>query len=177
MSFWMLVLAVVAFIAVALFVVKRVVPACRLSCGLDSFWAAQKRRSRVVVTVRDDDMPCGVDALNVEGVVKSVAVQHGELTICMLGVPPLGHGVVHPVVQFSFNMKDMQDFSVGKRPMLHRLEWREREGFAYALRFTGDNGSMSVDEAVARVKARGGSCWGVEEAAECEWLLEEHCPR
>ena len=177
MSFWMLVLAVVAFAAVALFVVKRVVPACRRSCGLDSFWAAQKRRSRVVVTVYDDDIPCGVDALNVEGVVGSVVVQHGELTICLLGVPPLGHGAVHPVVQFSFNMKDVQGFSVGERPMLHRLEWREREGFAYALRFTGDNGSLSVDEAVARVKARGGSCWGVEEAAECEWLLEEHCSR
>lgn len=177
MSFWMIVLAIVAFIAVVLFVAYRVVPACRLSCGLDSFWAAQKRRSRVVVTVYDADMPCGVDALNVEGIVGSVAVQHGELTICMLGVPPLGHGAVHPVVQFSFKMKDVQDFSVGERPMLHRLEWREREGFAYALRFTGDNGSMSVDEAVARVKARGGSCWGVEEAAECEWLLEEHCPR
>lgn len=176
MSFWMIVLAVVAFAAVVLFVVKRVVPAYRRSCGLDSFWAAQKRRSRVVVTVHDADMPCGVDALNVEGVVKSVAVQHGELTICMLGVPPLGRGVVHPVVQFSFKMEDVKDFSVGERPMLHRLEWREREGFAYALRFTGDNGSMSVDEAVARVKARGGSCWGVEEAAECEWLLEEHCP-
>lgn len=173
----MIVLAVVVFAAVALFVVKRVVPACRLSCGLDSFWVAQKRRSRVVVTVYDDDMPCGVDALNVEGVVGSVVVQHGELTICLLGVPPLGHGAVHPVVQFSFRMKDVKGFSVGERPMLHRLEWREREGFAYALRFTGDNGSMSVDEAVARVKARGGSCWGVEEAAECEWLLEEYCSR
>lgn len=54
------VLAVVAVAAVALFVVKRVVPACRRSCGLDSFWAAKKRRSRVVVTVYDDDMPCGV---------------------------------------------------------------------------------------------------------------------
>ena len=175
--FWMIALAVVAFIAVVLFVVKRVVPACRRSRGLDAFWEANKRRSRVVVTVYDDDMPCGVNAINVEGVVKSVAVQHGELTICMLGVPPLGHGVFHPVVQFSFNMKDVQDFSVGVRPMLHRLEWREREGFAYALRFTGDNGLMSVDEAVARVKARGGSCSGVEKAAECEFLLEEHCPR
>ena len=170
------VLAVLAVAAVALFVVKRVVPAWRLSCGLDSFWAAQKRRSRVVVTVRDDDMPCGVDALNVEGVVGSVAVQHGELTICMLGAPPLGSSAIHPVVQFSFNMKDVQGFSVGERPMLHRLEWREREGFAYALRFTGDNGSLSVDEAVARVKARGGSCWGVEEAAECERLLGERYP-
>lgn len=177
MSFWMIVLAVVAFAAVVLFVVKRVVPACRLSCGLDSFWAAQKRRSRVVVTVYDDDMPCGVDALNVEGVVGSVAVQHGELTICMLGVFPIGLSAPHPVVQFSFKMKDVQGFSVGERPMLHRLEWREHEGFAYALRFTGDNGSMSVDEAVARVKARGGSCSGVEEAAECESLLEERCPR
>ena len=93
------------------------------------------------------------------------------------GCSPLGHGVVHPVVQFSFNMRDVQYFSVGERPMLHRLEWREREGFAYALRFTGDNGPMSVDEAVARVKARGRSCSGVDEAAECEWLLEERCPR
>lgn len=59
MSFWMIVLAVVAFIAVVLFVVYRVVPACRLSCGLGSFWEANKRRSRVVVTVYDDDMPCG----------------------------------------------------------------------------------------------------------------------
>lgn len=45
------------------------------------------------------------------------------------------------------------------------------------------NGCVAVaeltchDEAVARVKARGGSCWGVEEAAEHEWLFEEHCPR
>lgn len=106
------VLAVVAFIAVALFVVKRVVPACRLSCGLDSFWAAQKRRSRVVVKVYDDDMPCGVDALNVEGVVGSVTVRHGELTICMLGVPPLGSSAIHPVVQFSFKMEDVQGFCV-----------------------------------------------------------------
>lgn len=174
MMFWMIVLAVVVFAAVSLFVVKRVVPAYRLSCGLDSFWAARKRRSRVVVTVRDDDMPCGVNALNVEGVVKSVAVQHGELTICLLGVPD--ESGANSVVQFSFKMGDVQDFSVGERPMLHRLEWREHEGFAYALRFTGDNGPASVDEAVARVKARGGSCWGVEEAAECERLLGERYP-
>lgn len=174
MSFWMIALAVVAFIAVVLFVVKRVVPACRLSRGLDSFWEANKRRSRVVVTVHDADMPCGVDALNVEGVVKSVAVQHGELTICMLGVPD--ESGAHSVAQFSFKMEDVQGFSVGERPMLHRLEWREREGFAYALRFTGDNGPASVDEAVARVKARGGSCWGVEEAVECERLLRERFP-
>lgn len=126
MVFWLIALAAVVFIAVVLFVVKRAVPACRRSRGLDAFWAANKRRSRVVVTVRDDDMPCGVDALNVEGVVKSAAVQHGELTICMLGVPD--ESGTHSVVQFSFNMKDVQDFSVGERPMLHRLEWREREG-------------------------------------------------
>ena len=30
--------------------------------------------------------------------------------------------------------------------------------------------------AFARVKARGGSCWGVEEAAECERLLGERYP-
>lgn len=177
MSFWMIVLAVVAFTAVLLFVVKRVVSACRLSCGLDSFWAANKRRSRVVVTVYDDDMPCGVDALNVEGVVKSVAVRHGELTVCMLGMSPLDSGALHPMVQFSFKMEDVQDFSVGERPMLHRLEWREQEGFAYALRFTGDNGTASVDEAVARVKEQGGSCWGVEDAAEYERLFEERCSR
>ena len=171
------VLAVVAVLVVALFVVKRVVPACRLSRGLDSFWAAQKRRSRVVVTVYDDDMPCGVNALNVEGVVGSVNVRRGKLTICMLGMSPLDSGALHPVVQFSFNMKDVQDFSVGERPMLHRLEWREQEGFAYALRFTGDNGPASADEAVARVKERGGSCWGVEEAAEYERLFEERCSR
>lgn len=171
------VLAVLAVAAVALFVVKRVVAERRRSRGLDAFWEANKRRSRVVVTVYDDVMSCGVDALNVEGVVGSVAVRHGELTICMLGVPPLGSGALHPVVQFSFKMEDVQGFSVGERPMLHRLEWREREGFAYALRFTGDNGSASADEAVARVKARGGSCWGVEEAAEYERLFEEHCPR
>ena len=170
------VLAVVAVLVVALFLVKRVVPACRLSRGLDSFWAAQKRRSRVVVTVYDDDMPCGVNALNVEGVVGSVNVRRGKLTICMLGMSPLDSGALHPVVQFSFNMKDVQDFSVGERPMLHRLEWREQEGFAYALRFTGDNGPASADEAVARVKERGGSCWGVEEAAEYERLFEERCP-
>lgn len=171
------VLAVVAVLVVALFVVKRVVPACRLSRGLDSFWAAQKRRSRVVVTVYDDDMPCGVNALNVEGVVGSVNVRRGKLTICMLGMSPLDSGALHPVVQFSFNMKDVQDFSVGERPMLHRLEWREQEGFAYALRFTGDNGPASADEAVARVKERGGSCWGVEDAAEYERLFEERCSR
>lgn len=170
------VLAVLAFAAVALFVVKRVVAERRRSRGLDAFWEANKRRSRVVVTVYDDDMPCGVDALNVEGVVGSVTVRHGELTICMLGMSPLVSGALHPVVQFSFNMKDVQDFSVGERPMLHRLEWREQEGFAYALRFTGDNGSASADEAVARVKERGGSCWGVEEAAEYERLFEERCP-
>lgn len=171
------VLAVVAVLVVALFVVKRVVPACRLSRGLDSFWAAQKRRSRVVVTVYDDDMPCGVNALNVEGVVGSINVRRGKLTICMLGMSPLDSGALHPVVQFSFNMKDVQDFSVGERPMLHRLEWREQEGFAYALRFTGDNGPASADEAVARVKERGGSCWGVEDAAEYERLFEERCSR
>lgn len=171
------VLAVVAVLVVVLFVVKRVVPACRLSRGLDSFWVAQKRRSRVVVTVYDDDMPCGVNALNVEGVVGSVNVRRGKLTICMLGMSPLDSGALHPVVQFSFNMKDVQDFSVGERPMLHRLEWREQEGFAYALRFTGDNGPASADEAVARVKERGGSCWGVEDAAEYERLFEERCSR
>lgn len=171
------VLAVVAVLVVALFVVKRVVPACRLSRGLDSFWAAKDRRSRVVVTVYDDDMPCGVNALNVEGVVGSVTVRHGELTICMLGMSPLVSGALHPVVQFSFKMEDVQDFSVGERPMLHRLEWCEHEGFAYALRFTGDDGPASADEAVARVKARGGSCSGVEEAAEYERLFEERCSR
>lgn len=171
------VLAVVAVLVVALFVVKRVVPACRLSRGLDSFWAAQKRRSRVVVTVYDDDMPCGVNALNVEGVVGSVNVRRGKLTICMLGMSPLDSGALHPVVEFSFKVEDVQDFSVGERPMLHRLEWREQEGFAYALRFTGDNGPASADEAVARVKERGGSCWGVEDAAEYERLFEERCSR
>lgn len=176
MSWWLAVVAAVVVVAAAvLFVARRVVPAWRLSRGLDSFWEVNKRRSRVVVTVYDDDMPCGVDALNVEGVVKSVAVRHGELTICLLGVPD--DSGAHSVVQFSFKMEDVQDFSVGERPMLRRLEWREREGFAYALRFTGGNGSMSVGEAVARVKARGGSCWGVEEAAEYERLFEERCSR
>ena len=170
------VLAVLAFAAVALFVVRRVVSAWRLSRGFDAFGEARKRRQRVVVTVTDEDMLWDVDALNVEGVVGSVTVRHGELTICMLGMSPLVSGALHPVVQFSFNMKDVQDFSVGERPMLHRLEWREQEGFAYALRFTGDNGSASADEAVARVKERGGSCWGVEEAAEYERLFEERCP-
>lgn len=177
MMFWLIALAVVAFTAVALFVVKRVVAERRRSRGLDAFWEANKRRSRVVVTVHDDDMPCGVDALNVEGVVKSVTVRHGELTVCMLGMSPLVSGALHPVVEFSFKVEDVQEFSVGDRPMLHRLEWREQEGFAYALRFTGDNGSASADEAVARVKERGGSCWGVEEAAEYERLFEERCSR
>lgn len=104
-----------------------------------------------------------------------MTVRDGELTICLLGVPD--ESGAHPVVQFSFKMENVQDFSVGERPMLHRLEWREREGFAYALRFTGDNGPASMDEAVARVKARGGSCWGVEEAAECERIFEERCSR
>lgn len=92
------VLAVLAVAAVALFVVKRVVAERRRSRGLDAFWEANKRRSRVVVTVYDDDMPCGVDALNVEGIVGSVAVRHGELTICMLGMSPLVSGALHPVV-------------------------------------------------------------------------------
>lgn len=170
------VLAVVAILVVALFVVKRVVPACRLSCGLDSFWSAQKRRSRVVVTVRDDDMPCGVDALNVEGVVKSVAVRHGELTICMLGAPPLGSSAIHPVVQFSFKMENVQDFSVGERPMLRHVDWREDGGFAYTLRFTGSNGEIGADEAAARVREYGGSCWGLDEAVECERALNERFP-
>lgn len=176
MMFWLIALAIVVSLAVVLFVVKRVVSAYRRSCGLDAFWAANKRRSRVVVTVYDDDMPCGVDALNVEGVVKSVTVEYGELTVLMLGCPSAKFGV-NSVSRFSFNMNDVQYFSVGERQMLRRLEWRECEGLAYALRFTGGNGSMSVDDAVARVKERGGSCWGVEEAAECERLLEERCPR
>lgn len=172
----LVVLAVVAVLVVVPFVVKRVVSAYRRSRGLDAFWAANKRRSRVVVTVYDDDMPCGVDALNVEGVVKSVTVEHGELTVLMLGCPSAKFGV-NSVSRFSFNMNDVQYFSVGERQMLRRLEWRECEGLAYALRFTGGNGSMSVDDVVARVKERGGSCWGVEEAAECERLLGERCPR
>lgn len=176
MMFWLIALAIVVSLAVVLFVVKRVVSAYRRSCGLDAFWAANKRRSRVVVTVYDDDMLCGVDALNVEGVVKSVTVEHGELTVLMLGCPSAKFGV-NSVSRFSFNMNDVQYFSVGERQMLRRLEWRECEGLAYALRFTGGNGSMSVDDAVARVKERGGSCWGVEEAAECERLLGERCPR
>lgn len=100
-----------------------------------------------------------------------------RVTVTGVYLSRIGSSAIHPVVQFSFKMEDVQGFSVGERPMLHRLEWREREGFAYALRFTGDNGPASVDGAVARVKARGGSCWGVEEAAEHEWLFEEHCPR
>lgn len=49
-------------------------------------------------------------------------------------------------------------------------------GFAYVLRFTGSNGEMGADEAAARVREYGGSCWGLDEAVECERALNERFP-
>lgn len=174
MSWWLAVVVAVVVLAVALFVARRVLSAWRLSRGFDAFGEARKRRQRVVVTVTDDGTLWDVDALSVEGVVSGVTVGRGVLTIFMLGAPD-GDGA-HPTVCFEFPMSVVRGFSVGERPMLHRLEWREQEGFAYALRFTGDNGSASADEAAARVREYGGSCWGLDEAVECERLFEERCP-
>ena len=92
----------------------------------------------------------------------------------MLGAPD-GDGA-HPTVRFEFPMSVVRGFSVGERPMLRHVDWREDGGFAYALRFTGSNGEMGADEAAARVREYGGSCWGLDEAVECERALNERFP-
>ena len=170
----LVVLAVVAVLVVARFVARRVVPAWRLSRGFDAFGEARKRRQRVVVTVTGDDTLWDVDALSVEGIVKSVTMGHGVLTIVMLGAPD-GDGA-HPTVRFEFPMGVVKGFSVGERPMLRHVDWREDGGFAYVLRFTGGCGELSADEAAARVREYGGSCWGLDEAVECERALSERFP-
>lgn len=129
---------------------------------------------RVVVTVTDEDILWDVDALSVEGVVSGVTVGRGVLTIFMLGAPD-GDGA-HPTVCFEFPMSVVRDFSVGERPMLRHVEWREDGGFAYALRFTGGCGEIGADEAAARVREYGGSCWGLDKAVECERALNERFP-
>lgn len=116
----------------------------------------------------------GVDVLSAEGIVSSVTVGRGVLTIFMLGAPD-GDGA-HPTVCFEFPMSVVRGFSVGERPMLRHVDWREDGGFAYALRFTGSNGEMGADEAAARVREYGGSCWGLDEAVECERALNERLP-
>ena len=165
---------VVVVAAAALFVVRRVVSAWRLSRGFDAFGEARKRRQRVVVTVTDEDMLWDVDALSAEGIVSSVTVGRGVLTIFILGAPD-GDGA-HPTVCFEFPMSVVRGFSVGERPMLRHVDWREDGGFAYALRFTGSNGEIGADEAAARVREYGGSCWGLDEAVECERALNERFP-
>ena len=134
----------------------------------------RKRRQRVVITVADDDTLWDVDALSVEGVVSGVTVGRGVLTIFMLGAPD--DDGAHPTVCFEFPMSVVRGFSVGERPMLRRLDWREDGGFAYVLRFTGGNGEMGADEAAARVREYGGSCWGLDDAVECERALNGRFP-
>lgn len=73
-------------------------------------------------------------------------------------------------------MSVVRGFSVGERPMLRHVDWREDGGFAYALRFTGGCGEIGADEAAARVREYGGSCWGLDEAVECERALNERFP-
>ena len=167
-------LAVVAVLVVALFVARRVVSAWRLSRGFDAFGEARKRRQRVVVTVTDEGTLWDVDALSVEGIVSGVTVGRGVLTVFMLGAPD--GDASHPTVCFEFPMSVVRGFSVGERPMLRRLDWREDGGFAYVLRFTGGNGEMGADEAAARVREYGGSCWGLDDAVECERALNGRFP-
>lgn len=88
---------------------------------VDAFGEARKRRQRVVVTVTSEDVLWGVDALGAEGLVSSVAVGRGVLTIFMLGAPD-GDGA-HPTVCFEFPMSVVRGFSVGERPMLRRVDW------------------------------------------------------
>lgn len=145
-----------------------------MSRGFDAFGEARKRRQRVVVAVTGEDVLWGVDALSAEGVVSGVTVGRGVLTIFMLGAP--GGDGAHPTVCFEFPMGVVRGFSVGERPMLRRVGWREGGGFAYALRFTGGDGEMGADEAAARVREYGGSCWGLDEAVECERALNERFP-
>lgn len=54
---------------------------------VDAFGEARKRRQRVVVTVTSEDVLWDVDALSAEGIVGSVTVGRGVLTIFMLGAP------------------------------------------------------------------------------------------
>lgn len=110
-------------------------PRLRVVREVDAFGEARKRRQRVVVTVTDEDMLWDVDALSAEGIVSGVTVGRGVLTIFMLGAPD-GDGA-HPTVCFEFPMSVVRGFSVGERPMLRHVDWREDGGFAYALRFTG----------------------------------------
>lgn len=124
---------------------------------VDAFGEARKRRQRVVVTVTGEDVLWDVGALSAEGIVSGVTVGRGVLTIFMLGAPD-GDGA-HPTVCFEFLMSVVRGFSVGERPMLRHVDWREDGGFAYVLRFTGSNGEMGADEAAARVREYGGSCW------------------
>lgn len=175
MSWWLAVVAaVVVVVAAVLFVARRVVPAWRLSRGFDAFGEVRKRRQRVVITVADDDTLWDVDALSVEGVVSGVTVGRGVLTIFMLGAPD--DDGAHPTVCFEFPMSVVRGFSVGERPMLRHLDWREDGGFAYVMRFTGGCGEIGADEAAARVREYGGSCWGLDEAVECERALNERFP-
>lgn len=141
---------------------------------VDAFGEARKRRQRVVVTVTSEDVLWDVDVLSAEGIVSSVTVGRGVLTIFMLGAPD-GDGA-HPTVCFEFLMSVVRGFSVGERPVLRHVDWREDGGFAYALRFTGSNGEMGADEAAARVREYGGSCWGLDVAVECERALNERFP-
>lgn len=141
---------------------------------VDAFGEARKRCQRVVVAVTGEGVLWDVDALSAEGVVSSVTVGRGVLTFFMLGAPD-GDGA-HPAVCFEFPVSVVRGFSVGERPMLRHVGWREGGGFAYALRFTGSNGEMGADEAAARVRECGGSCWGLGEAVECERALNERFP-
>lgn len=175
MSWWLAVVAAVVVVAAAvLFVARRVVPAWRLSRGFDAFGEVRKRRQRVVITVADDDTLWDVDALSVEGVVSGVTVGRGVLTIFMLGAPD--DDGAHPTVCFEFPMSVVRGFSAGERPMLRHLDWREDGGFAYVMRFTGGCGEIGADEAAARVREYGGSCWGLDKAVECERALNERFP-
>lgn len=141
---------------------------------VDAFGEARKRRQRVVVTVTSEDVLWDVGALSAGGVVSSVTVGRGVLTIFMLGAPD-GDGA-HPTVRFGFPMSVVRGFSVGERPMLRHVDWREDGGFAYVMRFTGGCGEMGADEAAARVREYGGSCWGLDGAVECERALNERFP-
>ena len=129
--------------------------------------------------MNDGDKDLGAYCLEIEGVERRLSgllddVERGVLTIFMLGAPD-GDGA-HPTVCFEFPMSVVRGFSVGERPMLRHVDWREDGGFAYALRFTGSNGEMGADEAAARVREYGGSCWGLDEAVENERALNERFP-
>lgn len=51
-----------------------------------------------------------------------------------------------------------------------------RSCYAFLMRFTGGCGEIGADEAAARVREYGGSCWGLDEALECERALNERFP-